>query len=194
MTPNEAWLKLVEGNKRFVDGAVEGPHRDAARREELKAGQKPFACVFACGDSRVPVELLFDQGLGDVFVVRTAGHTVDTAVLASLEFAVVGLGVDVLVVLGHESCGAVGATKAALDGNGIPDSYQRFLVENIAPAAILSSGEGKATRKDMEERHVKETVNQILAECPKIKEATENDSCAVLGARYELSGLVTRLV
>lgn len=75
--------------------------------------------MFACGDSRVPVELLFDQGLGDVFVVRTAGHTVDTAVLASLEFAVVGLGVDVLVVLGHESCGAVGATKAALDGNGI---------------------------------------------------------------------------
>lgn len=195
MTPREAWNALEEGNKRFVAGKVAAPHRDEPRRAELVEGQKPFACVLACSDSRVPVELIFDQGFGDIFVIRTAGEVVDMGVLASLEFAVDGLGVDAVVVLGHESCGAVAATKAALEGNGIPDGYQRVLVEDIAPSLFASRDEGKTTSKDYEERHVKETVSQILSRCVRIREAVDAGECEVVGARYELeTGVVNRLV
>ena len=195
MTPNEAWNALEEGNTRFAESKVTAPHRDEPRRAELVEGQKPFACVLACSDSRVPVELIFDQGLGDIFVIRTAGEVVDMGVLASLEFAVEGLGVDIVVVLGHESCGAVGATKKALEGGGIPDGFQRVLVEDIAPSLFAARDEGKTTAKDYEERHVVETVSQILSRCPKIREAADAGDCAVVGARFELgSGRVTRLV
>lgn len=195
MTPREAWNALEEGNKRFVEGKVVAPNRDEPRRAELVEGQKPFACVLACSDSRVPVELIFDHGFGDIFVIRTAGEVVDMGVLASLEFAVDGLGVDVVVVLGHESCGAVAATKAALEGEGIPGGFQRVLVQDIAPSLFASRDDGKTTSKDYEERHVVETVHQILTRCVRIREASDAGECVVVGARYELqTGKVTRLV
>ena len=109
--PREALEMLKSGNQRFVEGKPSGAKRDGNTRSELSNGQNPFAIVLSCSDSRVPPELVFDQGLGDVFVVRTAGHVLDPGPIASIEYALEHLGARLIVVMGHESCGAV---KAAL--------------------------------------------------------------------------------
>ncbi|MEN9529450.1 MAG: hypothetical protein RI932_1323 [Pseudomonadota bacterium] len=106
-TPREALELLRTGNQRFVEGKAIGQRRDEKTRSELATGQNPFAIVLSCSDSRVPPELVFDQGLGDVFVVRTAGHVLDPGPIASIEYALEHLGARLIVVLGHESCGAV---------------------------------------------------------------------------------------
>jgi len=113
MTSEEAKERLIAGNGRYVSGRPGVKDVGGARRRELSDnGQHPFALVVCCSDSRVPPELVFDQGLGDLFVVRTAGHTVDDAVLGSIEYGAEHLGIPLIVVLGHEKCGAV---KAAVD-------------------------------------------------------------------------------
>ncbi|WP_280469433.1 carbonic anhydrase, partial [Nocardia brasiliensis] len=114
--PISAWKSLREGNDRFVTGTLLHPSQGAADRAKLVSGQHPSAILFGCGDSRVAAELIFDQGLGDMFVVRTAGHVVDSSVLGSIEYGVQVLDVPLIVVLGHDSCGAVKATIDALDG------------------------------------------------------------------------------
>lgn len=109
--PRESLDMLRQGNQRFVDNKMAAPRRDDKTRTELAASQRPFAIVLSCSDSRVPPEVLFDQGLGDLFVVRTAGHVLDPGPIASIEYALEHLGARLIVVMGHESCGAV---KAAL--------------------------------------------------------------------------------
>ena len=109
---DDPWTRLVAGNARFVAGRPAHPRQDPAYRRSLVAGQQPFACVLGCADSRVPAELLFDQGLGDLFTVRAVGEVLDDAVVGSVEYAVEHLGVRLVVVLGHSGCGAV---KAAVD-------------------------------------------------------------------------------
>ena len=111
MTPTEAWTKLREGNLRFVEGRREHPNQDVDRREAVAQAQSPFAVVFGCSDSRVAAEIIFDRGLGDLFVVRTAGHVVDAGVLGSIEFGVDVLHAPLVVVLGHDRCGAVRAGR-----------------------------------------------------------------------------------
>ncbi|MDY6049998.1 MAG: carbonic anhydrase [Corynebacterium sp.] len=194
-TPQEAWEALAAGNKRFTSNEeLLHPNRGAVRRHELTTGQNPYACVFGCSDSRVPPELLFDAGLGDIFSVRTAGETLDLAVLGSLEFAVVALKVKVLVVLAHEKCGAVAATAAALEGDGIPDAAQRFLVEKVSPAAFMSVAEGDTATDAMEIRQALETVDQIPKLSPAIAAAVERREVMLVAARYTLDdGAVTRL-
>jgi len=108
----DPWSRLVAGNARFAAGRPAHPRQDPAYRRSLVAGQQPFACVLGCADSRVPAELLFDQGLGDLFSVRAVGEVLDDAVVGSIEYAVEHLGVRLVVVLGHSGCGAV---KAAVD-------------------------------------------------------------------------------
>jgi carbonic anhydrase len=110
--PESALDQLVKGNERFVIGSAKGEHRDVSRRKELVVDQKPFAVVLSCSDSRVPPELIFDQGLGDLFTIRVAGNVLGSAQVASIEYAVEHLGAKLIVVMGHESCGAV---KAAID-------------------------------------------------------------------------------
>lgn len=107
--PVAAWKALKEGNERFVAGRPQHPSQSVDHRAGLAAGQKPTAVIFGCADSRVAAEIIFDQGLGDTFVVRTAGHVIDSAVLGSIEYAVTVLNVPLIVVLGHDSCGAVNA-------------------------------------------------------------------------------------
>src|SRR6476469_9701418 len=123
--PVAAWKALKEGNERFVAGKPEHPSQSISHRASLAASQKPTAVVFGCADSRLAAEIIFDQGLGDMFVVRTAGHVIDSAVLGSVEYAVSVLDVPLIVVLGHDSCGAVKATLAALDGGEVPTGYVR---------------------------------------------------------------------
>lgn len=114
-TANATWSRMLQGNSRFASGQAEHPWQDRETRESLIDGQHPDAAVLSCSDSRVPPEIIFDQGLGDMFTLRTAGQTLDDAVIASLEYAVTHLGVSILVVLGHQHCGAVASAVAELD-------------------------------------------------------------------------------
>src|SRR5271163_4847854 len=132
--PVTAWKSLKEGNERFVAGQPEHPSQSVQHRASLAKGQNPTAVIFGCGDSRVAAELIFDQGLGDMFVVRTAGHVVDSSVLGSIEYAVQMLSVPLIVVLGHDRCGAVKATLDALDGGDVPGGSIRSIVEKVTPS------------------------------------------------------------
>jgi carbonic anhydrase len=124
ITGDQALQKLTEGNARFISCNVTHPGQSKERLQELVSGQHPFAVVVGCSDSRVPPEIIFDQGLGDIFVVRTAGKVLDNAVLGSIEYAVEHLSVPLVVVLGHDSCGAV---KAAVEGGTVPDHLDRLV-------------------------------------------------------------------
>ncbi|MBN9645081.1 carbonic anhydrase [Corynebacterium mendelii] len=194
-TPSAAWRALKDGNRRFMDFKTERPNQDRRRRLELTLGQSPIAAVLACSDSRAPVEMIFDQGLGDLFVVRTAGEIIDMAVLGSLEYAVESLHVPLVVVMGHESCGAVQATVDAIDGKGIPNGYQRVLIEKVSPSIMEARAAGTGTIAEMEERHVGETVDQVLSRSPEIKARVTAGMCGLVGVRYRLSdGLADPLV
>ncbi|WP_030672579.1 carbonic anhydrase [Streptomyces sp. NRRL B-1347] len=134
-TADEALATLLEGNRRWAEVHSRHPHEDRARRREVAHGQHPFATVLSCVDSRVPPELLFDQGLGDLLCVRSAGEVLDEAVLGSLQFGVAEFGTPLILVLGHERCGAVAATiKQLRTGEPAPGHLSR-LVESIGPAA-----------------------------------------------------------
>jgi carbonic anhydrase len=135
----------------------------------------------------VAAELIFDQGLGDMFVVRTAGHVIDSAVLGSLEFAVTALGVSVIVVLGHDSCGAVKATLAALDEGALPGGYVRDVVERVAPSILLGRREGLKRPDEFEARHVVETAAQLMERSAAIAEAVAAGDLAIVGATYQLA-------
>lgn len=182
-----AWKALKEGNERFVAGEPIHPSQDVARRAALASGQKPTAAVFGCGDSRVAAELIFDQGLGDMFVVRTAGHVVDSAVLGSLEFAVDVLSVPLIVVLGHDSCGAVKATLAALDGGAVPGGYLRDIVERVTPSILLGRRDGLRAVDEFETRHVNETVSMLASRSTVIANGIAAGSLAIVGATYHLA-------
>ena len=185
--PVTAWKALKEGNERFVAGQPEHPSQSVEHRASLANGQKPTVALFGCGDSRVAAELIFDQGLGDMFVVRTAGHVIDSAVLGSLEFAVGALGVSVIVILGHDSCGAVKATLAALDDGALPGGYVRDLVERVAPSILLGRREGLSRADEFEARHVVETGTQLLERSSAIAQAVASGDLAIVGATYHLA-------
>jgi carbonic anhydrase len=185
--PITAWKALKEGNQRFVAGKPEHPSQSIEHRAKLTEGQKPTAVVFGCGDSRVAAEIIFDQGLGDMFVVRTAGHVIDWAVLGSIEFAVSVLNVPLIVVLGHESCGAVKATLAALDDGAVPAGYVRDLVERVTPSILLGRRDGLRRVDEFEARHVHETVAQLMARSTVIAERVAAGILAIVGVTYQLA-------
>ena len=119
-SPAQAWAELQAGNERFISGSPLHPNQSIEHRGELASGQKPFATFFGCSDSRVAAEVIFDQGLGDLFVVRTAGHVLGPTALGSLEFGASVLEIPLIVVLGHDSCGAVKAALSAYSDGDMP--------------------------------------------------------------------------
>lgn len=185
--PVTAWKALQEGNERFVAGRPAHPSQSVQHRTALADGQQPTAVVFGCGDSRVAAEIIFDQGLGDMFVVRTAGHVIDSAVLGSIEFAVVVLGVPLIVVLGHDSCGAVKAAISALDDGEVPDGYLRDVVQRVTSSIMLGRRDGLNTVDEFEARHVTETAAQLVARSTAIAERVRAGSLAIVGATYHLA-------
>lgn len=194
-TPREAWESLREGNARFMAQDSDHPNQDHHRRRALQSGQRPHAVVLACSDSRAPVEILFDQGLGDVFVIRTAGEITDLSVLASLEFAVDALQVPLVVVLGHEKCGAVAAASQALDTGDMPNGFQRVLVEKVTPSLLSAKKLGLSGIENFERNHVREIANHIVDRSPEVQQRVADGRCAVVGLRYRLSdGLAEPLV
>jgi len=185
--PVTAWKALKEGNEQFVAGKPQHPSQSVEHRAGLAAGQKPTAVVFGCADSRVAAELIFDQGLGDMFVVRTAGQVIDSAVLGSIEFAVTVLGVPLVVVLGHDSCGAVKAALAAMNEGTLPSGYVRDVVERVAPSIWLGRRDGLTRVDEFEERHVRETVAQLMSRSTAIAERVSAGTLAIAGATYHLA-------
>ena len=185
--PATAWKALKEGNERFVAGRPAHPSQSVEHRASLTDGQRPTAVVFGCADSRVAAEIIFDQGLGDMFVVRTAGHVIDSAVLGSIEYAVTVLGVPLIVVLGHDSCGAVQATLKALDDGVIPRGYVRDLVERVTPSVLSGRRRGLTQVDEFEVHHVRETAAQLLSRSTAIVERIPTGDLAIVGVTYHLA-------
>lgn len=186
-SPVTAWKALKEGNERFVAGKPQHPSQSVEHRASLAAGQKPTAVVFGCADSRVAAELIFDQGLGDMFVVRTAGQAIDSAVLGSIEFAVTVLDVPLIVVLGHDSCGAVKAALSAINDGSIPGGFVRDVVERVAPSILMGRRDGLSRVDEFEARHVRETIAQLTSRSSAISERIAEGTLAIAGATYHLA-------
>jgi carbonic anhydrase len=144
-SPEEALMRLLEGNVRFVADKSLPIDEGKDRREKVVKRQKPFATIFSCVDSRVPPELIFDRGLGDLFVVRTAGEVPDSAVMGSIEYGAAELEIPLLMVLGHTGCGAVKATVNTLESGETPDADIAYLVEGLKPAVEKAKTKMKAS-------------------------------------------------
>ncbi|MFV0320390.1 MAG: carbonic anhydrase [Microbacterium sp.] len=201
-TPQRAWDEMVRGNARFVSGGPRHPRQDVERRHELTHTQHPHATIFGCSDSRLAAEIIFDKGLGDLFVVRNAGQVVGESIVASLEYAVCILEVPLIVVLAHDSCGAV---QAAIDGTAIdaaplpPHIWK--LIAPIVPAARKVLAEGGGSRPadiDAElvgSEHLRNTVADVLQSSELISEAVAAGRLGVVGANYRLAeGTVVPIV
>ncbi len=186
-SPEQAWSELLAGNERFVNGSPSHPRQDPALRQSLASGQAPFATVFHCGDSRVASELIFDTGLGDIFVVRNAGHVVGDSSLGSLEFGVGPLQTPVLVVLGHYSCGAVTAAAEAYRTGEMPGGFIRDLVERILPSVMSAERHGVHDVNGIVAEHVRQSMDRIMERSALIHTAVEEGRAAIVGATYDLA-------
>ena len=193
-TPAEAWAKLVRGNERFVAGEHWHPNQDAARRDSLTEGQTPIAVFFGCADSRVAAEIIFDRGLGDLFVVRTAGHVIDPGVLGSIEFGVAVLDIPLVVILGHDSCGAVSATVDAVETGVLPGGYIRDIVERVTPSVLAARQAGMTSAEEIEAEHVRHTLRLLTERSRLIADRIASGRLAVVGAAYALGDGRARIV
>lgn len=186
-TPPGAWRALREGNLRFVEGRRIHPNQGHADVHKLVAGQQPTAVLFGCGDSRVAAEIIFDQGLGDMFVVRSAGHILDSAVIGSIEYAVELLNVPLIAILGHDNCGAVAATLSTLESGEFPPGYIRDIVERLTPSVLQGRREGLTSVDDFTARHVQETGQMLLERSRIIADRAADGRVAIVGLTYELA-------
>ena len=186
-TPQAVWESLREGNERFMANRAERPNQDPEYRSLLSVGQSPRVVIFSCSDSRVPVEMVFDLGLGDAFVIRTAGQIIDSSIIASVEYAIEKFDVNLLVVMGHESCGAVRATMEFAEGGSAPNGFQRTIVERVLMSVTEANKRGLVTREDVERQHITETVYQLMARAPGLGQGLIRQSMGIVGLRYNLS-------
>jgi carbonic anhydrase len=182
---DQALQQLLAGNQRYVEAHLSHPHLTTERRTEVARGQHPFAMVFSCVDSRVPPELVFDQGLGDLFVIRTAGHVLDQAAFGSIEFGTAALGIQLLVVLGHEQCGAVAATIAALDKRTAAPGHIGALVTGLTPAVEQARAQAGDLVHNAVRANVALTV-RTLATSPILSQAMAQGQLKIVGACYHL--------
>lgn len=190
--PPETWQEALEalqrGNERFVNGTMDHPHSAASFRQGLEEGQHPFATIVGCSDSRVPPELIFDEGFGDLFVIRVAGNVIDTDVTASAEYGIDRLGTRLLVVLGHEGCGAVTAAVQHARGElvGAPPELLSLL-SHIEPG--LGDASNDTTLEAAVKRGVEDNVRHAIAELRRvddIRQAVIEGRVHILGAIYDL--------
>jgi carbonic anhydrase len=183
----QAWGLLKAGNSNFVAGTPAHPRQDADIRVSIANKQKPFAALFGCSDSRLAAEMIFDVGLGDLFVVRNAGQVIAETILGSLEFAVEVLGVPLILVLGHDECGAVRSAMQAdqgeLEANG---EFIHNLVARILPTVQRSKAAGETSIDEVSDRHIRDTIEELLQRSKVISEAVAAGRLAVVGANYRL--------
>ncbi|MDF1479472.1 carbonic anhydrase [Leifsonia sp. H3M29-4] len=187
-TPAKAWQEMLRGNERFVAGEPLHPRQDVDRRTEVAPRQTPSAALFGCSDSRLAAEIIFDKGLGDLFVVRNAGQIISDSVIGSLEYAVGVLEVPLIVVLGHDECGAV---LAAIDSVG-PDApvlppHIAHLITKIVPAVRrVETADGEVDAQDVGREHLRDTIAELLESSELISDAVAAGTLAVVGANYRL--------
>jgi carbonic anhydrase len=187
ISAGDALLSLIDGNQRFYTNQPQPYHEDLARRTEVVTGQKPIAAILTCSDSRVAPEVLFDQGLGDIFVVRTAGNVVTNVEMGSLEYAVEHLGAPLVVVLGHQKCGAV---SAAVQG-GESKGHIAKLIELLAPAVEKAKTMPGDLIVNAINTNILDEVDKLQTLEPLLAEAVRAGKAQVVGARYDLdSGVV----
>ena len=184
ITPDLALQQLMEGNLRYAQGNASHPHQSLERRAELVSGQHPFAVILGCSDSRIPPELIFDQGLGDIFVIRTAGEVVDNASLASIEYAVEHLGVPLVMVLGHDSCGAVTAAVQGGEAEGHLGSLMDFILPAVEQAR--EAGEGSDLLNSSIDNNIFNIVKELQESQPVLSEKVKAGELMILGAHYHL--------
>jgi carbonic anhydrase len=191
--PADVWTEMREGNAAFVAGSPRHPHQDVERRQELAHNQTPRAVLFGCSDSRLAAEIIFDQGLGDLFVVRNAGQVVSDSVVGSLEYAVAVLHVPLIIVLAHDECGAVRAAidSTAMDAPELPPHIWRLIAPIVPAVRRVSRDSGvEPARVDAEavgREHLRDTVTGILHSSELISDAVADGSVAIIGANYRLA-------
>ena len=189
MPAERAMAVLLEGNARYVVHKETHPDSSLERRRELIKGQHPYAIIVGCADSRVPPEMVFDAGLGDLFVIREAGNVVDNIVLGSVEYAVEHLGVKLVVVLGHESCGAVTAAV-----NHTKEAHITSIMKAIQPAVAASKGQPGDAVHNCVLANARHVAKQIGASNPILTKAIGHGGVKVIAAVYEIeSGQVVVL-
>jgi carbonic anhydrase len=181
LTPDAALQQLVDGNNRFVDRKRQNPNQTPARLIEVAQGQRPFAAILGCADSRVPTEVIFDQGFGDIFVVRVAGNIATTEEIASQEFGTLVLGAKVLLVLGHSRCGAV---DAAIKGGDFPGLIES-LVQAIRPAVDSSEGQPGDRLENAVKANVKMQVKRLQVSSV-LSKLVEEGKLKLVGGYYDL--------
>ena len=181
--PADAISKLKEGNGRYTSGNLQHPGQTAGRRMELATSQHPFAIIVSCSDSRVPPEIVFDQGLGDLFIVRVAGNVINEEGLGSIEYSVDHLGTRLILVLGHQSCGAVKAARETIAAKGKAPGHIESLVMAIKPAV-------EATAKDDLDTTIKANVKRVVetlrSSTPILKAKVDSGDIRVIGGYYSL--------
>jgi carbonic anhydrase len=199
LTPSQAWAEMMSGNDRFVSDTPAHPRQDVERRTELMGSQTPLAAVFGCSDSRLSAEIIFDKGLGDLFVVRNAGQIISDSVIGSLEYSVGIVGVPLIVVLGHDCCGAVNAAINMLspDADPLPPHIASF-VDRIVPAirrvagkAELFASDGTLNPENVDSlevgrEHLRDTIAELLESSELITGAIAEGNLAIVGANYHL--------
>jgi carbonic anhydrase len=191
VAPADAISKLKEGNGRYTSGNLQHPGQTTERRTELAKTQHPFAGIVCCSDSRVPPEIVFDQGLGDLFIVRVAGNVINAEGLGSIEYTVDHLGTRLILVLGHQRCGAVDAARETIAAKGKAPGHIESLVQAIKPAV-------EATAKDdldaTIKANVKNVVQALRSSTPILKAEVDSGKIQVIGGYYSLdTGAVTFL-
>jgi carbonic anhydrase len=191
VNPDAALKRLLEGNKRFVDGKRQTPNQSRLRLQETAVAQYPFAAILGCADSRVPAEIVFDQGLGDLFVVRMAGNVVSPTTVGSLEFSTAVLGSQLIIVLGHERCGAV---AAAVKGDPLPGRIGTF-VEDIKPAVARVKGRSGDAVENAVTANVQYQVELLRGTSVMLTQMIQEGKLKIVGGRYDLdTGEVTMLI
>lgn len=207
-TASGVWSRMLAGNRRFAEGRPEHPNRSAEAREALIDTHEPDAAVLCCSDARVSPDIIFDAGIGDLFTVRTAGQVIDNAVIASLDYAVDVLGVRLLVVLGHQNCGAIkqavkeydallhnltaSAEDSLMAADSVADLDERIMnadsiMLRTVGFSIWQAHESELeSNEDFERVHIARTIEQLVEHSESIQQALASDRLMIVGARYQL--------
>lgn len=207
-TANGVWSRMLAGNRRFTEGKLELPNRSVEAREAVIDTHEPDAAILSCSDARVSPDIIFDAGIGDLFTVRTAGQVIDDAVIASLEYAVDVLGVRLLVVLGHQNCGAIkqackeyeallheltaDAEDSLMAADSVADLDERILnakslMLRTVGFSIWQAHESELeSTEDFERVHIARTIEQLVEQSEVIQRALAEDRLVITGARYQL--------
>lgn len=193
-TPAAALQWLLAGNQRFTAGTRLHPNQDADRRTALAPAQRPFAVLFGCADSRLAAEIIFDRGLGDLFVVRTAGHVTGPEVFGSIEYAVAELDTPLVAVLGHDSCGAIAAGLEAVQHGYSPGGYIRDMVERVMLSVLAVRDQALADPEAAVVEHIRYTAELLVERSAIIARRLAAGRCGVVGLSYRLTdGTVRRI-